>query len=173
MKTLQILLLAILVSSCASIRVNYDYEKDTDFSKYKTYNYYSDLQTGMSALDTQRLISVLDTKMQAKGLTLSDTPDFFINIQSSEHQNTQSNTVGVGLGGGGGHVGGGLSIDIPIGRSKMNRRITIDFIDENGNGLFWQALAESAYNPKALPEKREAEFNALVDKVLIQYPPKQ
>lgn len=171
MKSLKIILLILLVSSCSSIRVNYDYEKSTDFSKYKTYNYYSDLETGMNELDTKRFLKVLDAKLQAKGFTISETPDFFINIQSSEFQEAQSSTVGLGVGGSGGHVGGGLSVGIPIGQSKINRRIIIDFIDENGRGLFWQAVSDGSYNPKASPEKREALFIAIVDKVFLQYPP--
>jgi len=173
MKSLKIILLILLVSSCSSIHVNYDYEKTTDFSKYKTYNYYSDLETGMNELDTKRFLKELDTKLQAKGFTISETPDFFINIQSSEFQEVQSSTVGLGVGGSGGHVGGGLSVGIPIGQSKINRRIIIDFIDENGKGLFWQAVSESSYNPKASPEKREELFKVIVEKVLLQYPPQQ
>ena len=173
MKLFKITLLLLFVSSCASIRVNYDYEKGTDFSKYKTYNYYSDLQTGMNELDTKRLLAALNSKLQAKGLSLSETPDFFINIQSSEFQESQRNTVGVGLGGSGRNIGGGLSVGIPIGQSKINRRIIIDFIDENGKGLFWQAVSESSYNPKASPEKREATLNNTVEKMLLHYPPPQ
>ncbi len=172
MKLFIITLLLLSVSSCTSIRVNYDYEKTTDFTKYKTYNYYSDLQTGMNELDTKRLLAVLNSKLQAKGLSLSETPDFFINIQSSEFQESQRNTVGVGLGGSGRNIGGGLSVGIPIGQSKINRRIIIDFIDENGKGLFWQAISESSYNPKASPEKREITFNNIIEKVLTNYPPK-
>ncbi|MBN4047016.1 DUF4136 domain-containing protein [bacterium AH-315-P13] len=172
MKSLKIILLVFLVSSCSTIRVNYDYERGTDFSKYKTYNYYSDLETGMNELDTKRLLVAIDANLQAKGFSLSETPDFFINIQSSEYQNNQRNTVGVGLGGGGGHVGGGLSLGIPIGQSNINRQIIIDFIDENGKGLFWQAVSESSYNPKASPEKRESSLNNIVEKVLTNYPPK-
>ena len=173
MKLLKIILLLLLVSSCASIKVNYDYEKGTDFTKYKTYNYYSDLETGMNELDSKRLLAAMDSKLQSKGYSLSETPDFFINIQSSEYQNVQSSTVGVGLGRTSGNVGGGLSVGIPLGQSNINRRIIIDFIDENGNGLFWHAISESSYNPKASPEKREIALQAIVDKVLLQYPPQQ
>ncbi|MCK5400175.1 MAG: DUF4136 domain-containing protein [Flavobacteriaceae bacterium] len=173
MKSLKILLFSLLIVSCASIRVNYDYDKTTVFDNYKTYNYYSDLQTGMNEFDTKRLLAAIDTNLQSKGFSLSETPDFFINIQSSEYQNTQRNTVGLGVGGGGRNVGGGLSLGIPIGQSNINRQIMIDFIDENGKGLFWQAVSESSFNPNASPEKREASLKAVVDKVLLQYPPKQ
>ena len=173
MKSLKIIALLLFVTACAPIRVNYDFDKSTNFADYKTYNYYADMKTGLSELDTKRFLNVLDAKMQAKGFRLAENPDFFIDIKSSEFQTTQRNTVGVGLGGGGRNVGGGVSIGIPVGQTGVNRQITIDFVDENGKGLFWQAVSESSFNPNATPEKREARLNAIIDKVFIQYPPKQ
>jgi len=173
MKKLILLFSFVVMTSCAPIYVNYDFERGTDFNIYKTYNYYSDLETGMSELDTKRLLSVMDAQMQAKGLTLSESPDFYVNVVSREYENNNRNTVGVGVGGGGRNAGGGISIGLPVGQPKMNRIILFEFIDENGIGLFWQAESESGFNPNATPEKREAQFNAIVEKVLKGYPPKQ
>ena len=173
MRFFTIIWLAFVVVSCAPIRVNYDFEKNTNFAQYKTYNYYSQMNTGLSALDTKRFLDALDQKMTAKGFALSDTPDFFIDIKRSEYQEAQRNNVGVGLGGGSGNIGGGISIGLPIGQANINRQITIDFVDENKKQLFWQAVSESRFNPKATPEKREALLNAIAEKVLLQYPPKQ
>ncbi|SFZ89295.1 protein of unknown function [Flaviramulus basaltis] len=172
MRFLIITLLALIIVSCAPIRVNYDYDKGTNFQQYKTYNYYSEMETGLSELDTKRLLDALDSKMTVKGFSLSDTPDFFIDIKSREYQESQRQSVGVGLGGGGGNVGGGISIGLPIGQANVNRQITIDFVDENKKQLFWQAVSESNFNPNGTPEKREARLNAIVEKVLMQYPPK-
>ena len=68
--------------SCAPIRVNYDYDQETNFSTYKTYNYYSDMKTGLSELDTKRFLEALDAKLETLGITYSETPDFFIDIKS-------------------------------------------------------------------------------------------
>lgn len=173
MKKLIILALIFTVLSCAPIRVNYDYESDTNFTEYKTYNYYSDMKTGLSELDTKRFLEAIDAKLEMQGITFSETPDFFIDVKSSTFQTAQRNTVGVGLGGGGGNMGGGISIGLPIGQSSAHRQIIIDFVDENKNQLFWQAVSESSYNPNQTPEAREAQLNAIVEKVLLQYPPKQ
>lgn len=173
MKFFTTLFLVILMVSCAPIRVNYDFEKGTDFSKYKTYSYYGDMKTGLSELDTKRFLDALDAKMAAKGFTFSETPDFLVDIKSNEYQEAQRNTVGVGLGGGGRNMGGGISIGLPIGQANVNRQIIIDFVDEKGKGLFWQAVSESSFNPNATPEKREQLFNAITEKMLTQYPPKQ
>lgn len=173
MRSYVLILLVFLVTSCAPIYVTYDYEKQADFSKYKTYNYYADLETGLSEFDTNRLLDVLDEGLKAKGLTLSETPDFFIDITSTEFQGTQRNTVGVGIGGSGRNVGGGVSIGIPMGQSGVNRQIVFDFRDEDGIGLFWQAVSESKYNPNSTPEIKETRFRAIVEKVLKGFPPKK
>jgi hypothetical protein len=172
MKHLSYLFLLLIMYTCAPINVNYDYDKSTDFSTYKTYNYYTPLNTGLSELDTKRLLDAINSKMQTRGFTLSDTHDFLINIQSNEYQDAQLNNVGVGLGGGGRSVGGGISIGIPVGQANVNRQIIFDFVDDSKSGLFWQAVSESSYNPKATPEKREAQLQAIVEKVLSGYPPK-
>lgn len=169
----QIVVLSVLLSSCNAIRVTHDYEKTTDFSKYRTYNYYSDIESGLSELDENRLLDALDEALKSRGYTLSSTPDFFIDIQSSEYQQANQSNVGVGVGGTGRNVGGGISIGIPVGQNNMNRVIQFDFVDEDGIGLFWQAISESSFNPDAKPEQRESLFKAIVTKILDNFPPKK
>jgi|SRR5690606_15211219 len=172
MKPLFFSAIILFIVSCAPVRVSYDYEKTTDFTQYKTYQYYADMQTGLSEFDTQRLLDAIDLKMKEKGFTLSENPDFLIDIKSTEYKENQRNTVGVGLGGGGGTMGGGISIGLPIGQAEINRQIKIDFVDENGKGLFWQAISESRFTPNATPDKRETQLHAVAEKVLAAYPPK-
>ena len=173
MKNFLILFFMVVITSCAPIHVNYDYDTATDFNNYKTYNYYREMNTGLNELDAKRLIEALNGELQTKGFVLSDSPDFLINIQSSEFQETQRSNVGVGLGGGGRNVGGGVSIGIPVGQNQMNRQIVIEFVDENKTGLFWQAVSESSFDPNASPEKREIQFQNIVSKVLAKYPPEK
>ena len=171
MRFLIITILTLLIVSCAPIRVNYDYDEVTDFNTYKTYQYYANMETGLSELDTKRLLNAIDTKMEAKGFSISENPDFFIDIKSKEYQAAQQQRVGVGVGGGGRNVGGGISIGLPIGQANINRQITIDFVDETKKQLFWQATSDSSFNPKATPEKREVRLSAIAEKVLSKYPP--
>ena len=173
MRFLKSTILAFLIISCAPIRVDYDYDKSTNFNTYKTYQYYADMETGLSELDTKRLLNALDAKMAAKGFSVSENPDFFIDIKSAEYRAPQRQTVGVGVGGSGRNVGGGISIGLPVGQANINRQITIDFVDETKKQLFWQALSETSFNPKATPEKREARLIAIVEKVLFAYPPEK
>ena len=163
--------LALSLFSCSTIRVNYDYDPDTDFSGYRTYNYFSDMNTGLNNLDTNRLIDAIDSVMQQKGIKLSEEPEFLINIQSQSFYNPETSSVGVGVGGTGGDVGGGVSVGIPIGSRSLKRELVFDFVDIEKNQLFWQCVSSSSYNENASPETKERKINEIVNKVFAQYPP--
>ncbi|WP_299127276.1 DUF4136 domain-containing protein [uncultured Winogradskyella sp.] len=173
MRSLKFTLLFLLTVSCGTL-VNYDYEKSTDFNQYRTYNYFDDMETGLSQLDYKRMMRAIDAKLATMGLIRSDNPDFFIDIQSEDVINRNNSTVGVGAGGGGGGGFGGVSVGIPIGRGQSTRQIVIDFVDKSQDEkLFWQAISESSYKPNASPEKREETFAKLVEKIFDGYPPKK
>lgn len=163
--------LCLLCVGCSGLRVDYDYDKNTDFSNYRTYNYYSDMQTGLSDLDTRRLLRALDSVLQTKGIQSSEEPDFLINIESREFQLPQNKSVGIGVGGGGRNVGGGVSIGMPIGAPNREREIIFDFIDSQKDALFWQAVSLSNYRENASPSTREKILGEIVVKVLTKYPP--
>lgn len=165
-----VLLLAMV--SCSTIRVNYDYDGDINFSNYTTYNYFSDMETGLSQLDEKRLIRILDSTLKSRGYRLTEEPEFFINILSSEFRTAPNNTVGVGVGGTGRNVGGGISLGIPVGNSGIQRSVQFDFVDAQRDALIWQAIAESGYRENASPSVRESNLRALVKKVFSKYPPK-
>ena len=63
---LSIAMVSMLIS-CSAIKVNYDYDKAVDFSNYSTYNYYSDMESGLSQLDEKRLLRALDSTLKARG----------------------------------------------------------------------------------------------------------
>ena len=165
-------ILILLVTSCSSVRVSYDYDKETDFSNYSTYNYYPDMETGLGQLDEKRLLNVLDITLQIKGIQFSEEPDFLINIRSELFQAPQNTSVGVGVGGTGRNVGGGVSVGIPVGGRKMAREVRFDFIDAKKDELFWQAMATASFRENDNPIGKEQKLAELVDKVLSKYPPK-
>lgn len=168
-----VFLLLLAMVSCAPIKVAYDFDETVTFSQYRSYNYYSNSESGLSELDNKRLLQLLDETLQQRGFSLSDTPDFYIAIQSSIYQTPNRSSVGIGIGSSGRNVGGGISIGVPVGEANVTRTIQFDFVDEDGSGLFWQAVSESAFNPNDSPEKRTAKLRAIVEKVLEGFPPKQ
>ncbi|HPJ09714.1 MAG TPA: DUF4136 domain-containing protein, partial [Flavobacterium sp.] len=86
MKTIKLLplLLIMMLASCASVRVNTDYDKSVNFAAYKTYAFY---KTGIdkveiSDLDKKRILRSIDETMASKGFTKSENPDLWININT-------------------------------------------------------------------------------------------
>ena len=173
MRSFILLLLIFLLISCASTQVKYDYDPSADFSSYRTYNYFSDINTGLSELDTKRLFRALDSVLQQKGMKLSEEPEFLINIQGQSYYNPQTSSVGVGVGGTGGNVGGGVSIGVPVGGGTMEREIIFDFVDNEKDQLFWQAVSSSNISENASPDARDKKIAEMVTKVLSKYPPEQ
>ena len=171
MKKIVFPILLLLLASCGAVRVNYDYSPGTDFSAYKTYNYYPDMDTGLSQLDTKRLLRAVDSVMQIRGLTISQKPDFYINIQSSVYRDAPSSSVGVGMGGTGGNVGGGISVGVPLGGNGLSREIVFDFVDADIDALFWQAVSNSNFRDNASPSTRERVLREVAAKVFSKYPP--
>ena len=172
MRTTLIVVFSLLLASCSSVRVNYDYDKEVDFSGYTTYNYFPDMNSGLSQLDEKRLVRILDSTLQSRGYRLAEEPEIFVNIMSNEFQAAPNNSVGVGLGGGGRNVGGGISVGLPLGSPSVQRSIQFDFVDAQRDALFWQATAESGYRENASPSEREHRLEVLVKKVFSKFPPK-
>ncbi len=168
MKKIQILILALLLTSCG-VTVNYDYEKNTDFTQYKTYHYFDNMQTGLSELDAKRFFTILDSELQSKGFIKSETPDFIIDVKSETYLNPQSSSVGMGVGSG----GGGVSVGIPIGQGSVTRQIILDFVDGETQQLFWQGVSREPSSPANTPEARTEQFQTVVVKLLEKYPPKK
>ena len=91
----------------------------------------------------------------------------------SAFENDRNSAVGVGVGGGGRNAGGGISIGLPIGTSKLNQQLIFDFVDVRRDEMFWQAVAEGYYKENVTPQEREAYFRSILLKVLEKYPPKK
>jgi len=171
MKLACILILSIFLVSCGAT-VAVDYDKQVDFSKYSTYNYFPTIDSGLNQLDDNRIMQVTDSLLQQRGFVKSENPQILINFYARESVSNSRNTIGIGVGGGGGNVGVGVSGGIPIGGRVVNQQLTIDFIDAEMDDLVWQAVAEGEMKERATPQQKEAYYNSVIQKILAKYPPK-
>lgn len=172
MKSIYIFFIVMLFISCSTIKVNYDYERETDFAGYNTYNYFGDIQTGIPELDENRFFKAMDITLQTKGLKFSEEPDILIDVKSIIYEAQSGNSVGIGLGGGSGGLGGGVSVGIPVGSPNLTREIEINFIDARKNTMVWQAIGTQPYKEGAPPAIKEEKMQELVAKIFEKYPPK-
>jgi hypothetical protein len=172
MKIIYALLLSLLLVSCGAT-VGVDYDKQTDFTQYKSYNYFTTIKSGLNKLDDKRIMQATDSLLQSRGFIKSENPQIRINFFAKENISNSRNTIGIGLGGGGGNIGVGVSGGIPIGGKVVNQELTIDFIDASKDDLIWQAVIDGEYKEKASPEQKEAHYYSVLQKALSKYPPKK
>lgn len=173
MKLFRLLPLFLIILSCNAPQALYDYDEQAQFTAYRTYSLYPELQTSLSQLDERRLINSLENQLQQEGLSPSETPDLYINVYSEEYRQNNSSRLGVGVGGTGRNVGVGVSGGIPLGGAETYLRLTFDLIDAKTDALVWQAVVESAFDLDADPSERQKRFDQIVQKALAGYPPKK
>ena len=97
-----LLLFVGLFSSCSSVRVASDYDREANFSSYNTYAFFKPGidKAEISDLDKKRILRAIENEMQAKGLTKSDNPDLLVSIftKTNENINIYQNNYGWGYG---------------------------------------------------------------------------
>lgn len=183
MKKLFLISLACLVIfsvSALAQDVRYNFDKDTDFSKFKTYKWV-DLKDApkVDDLTDKQIKASLDAELAKKGLTKVDGDDanLFIGYQTAigtEKQFTSYNTdwgYGAGWYRGGwyGSPGGGMT----TGQTSTiyTGQLAVDMYDSAHHDLVWRGVASKTIDTKAKPEKRQKNLDKAIAKLLKNYPP--
>lgn len=174
LKTLPLLLVLVLVSSCKSVRVVSDYDKDANFDSYKTFAFF---KTGIdkaeiSDLDKRRILRAIETEMLAKGFTKSENPDLLVSIftKSREQVNVYNNGFG-GFGYGWGWSPWYYNNNFNSVRTTTQGSLYIDLIDANKKELIWQGKGEGFLGTYKSVDKKEARIKEFVTEIMTQYPP--
>lgn len=175
------LLIAIVLTGrmfCQDVRYNFD--KDADFSKYKTYKWV--VIKGAPTMDDlvdKQVKDAIDAQLTTKGLSKvdSDNADLLIGYQTAvgqEKQFTSYNTdwgYGPGWGRGGWYGGGGGGMTTGQTSTIYTGQLALDMYDSSGHDLVWRGVASKTLDPKAKPDKRQKNLNKAVAKLLKNYPP--
>ncbi|MCF6308204.1 MAG: DUF4136 domain-containing protein [Flavobacteriaceae bacterium] len=172
MKYLLLIITTAILISCGAT-VNYDYDTQKDFSVYKTYDFYPGIESGLSELDNIRVMKATDSVLQLRGFTKSVDPDFLINFFAKEFITQSSTSIGIGVGGGGHNGGVGVSGGVPVGGDEINQTLTIDFIDNKADNLFWQAVGSDELKVKATSVQKDAYYFKLISKIMTGFPPEK
>ena len=176
-KILPLLALLIVVSSCSSVRVAADYDKEAKFDEYKTFAFF---KTGIdkaeiSDLDKRRILRAIEAELLAKGFTKSEKPDVLISLftKSQQRVDVYNNSWGYGGWGWGGYggfgPGWGWGWNQPNVSTSVQGHLYIDLIDANKKELVWQGMG-TGYLTRNM-EKKEARIKEFVAKIMEKYPP--
>lgn len=180
LKFTPILVFTILLSSCSSVRVAADYDRETNFDQYKTFAFFKPGidKAEISDIDKRRILRAIEAELMAKGMTKSENPDMLVSIftKSTQRVDVYNNAWGAGAWGWGGFNRWGWGWGPGFGWGGNNVSTTtegmlfIDFIDTDKKELFWQGSG-TGYLVTRNVEKKEARIKEFVAKTLEQFPP--
>ncbi|WP_339754730.1 DUF4136 domain-containing protein [uncultured Winogradskyella sp.] len=172
-----ILVFAILLTSCSSVRVAADYDKEANFDNYKTFAFFKPGidKAEINDIDKRRILRAIEAELMAKGMTKSENPDMLVSIftKSNQRVDIYNNAWGAGAWGWGGYGGwgwggyGGNQVS-----TSTEGMLFIDFIDANKKELIWQGSGTGYLVTKNV-EKKEARIKEFVSKTMEQFPPEK
>jgi hypothetical protein len=161
--------------------VRYNFDKNADFTKYKTYKFVPIKgATEVNDLVDKQIKAELESQLSQKGLTKvdGDTADLFIGYQTAIGQEKQFTSYDSGWGygpgwGRGGWYGGGMSTGMTTGQTSTiyTGQIAIDMYDSAQKDLVWRGVVSKTIDQKAKPEKQQKNLTKALTKLLKKYPP--
>jgi len=185
------LLALVFLSSCVSVRVISDYDREANFNNYKTYAFY---KTGIdraqiSDLDKKRILKAIEVEMANRGFTKSQDPDILVSIFTKEREQVDvyNNNFGWGGWGWGGFGWGGWGWNPwvwgpgwgwggawgPNVSTRTEGSLYIDLIDADDKELVWQGRGVGTLNNIKNIDKKEQRIREFVSEILSEYPPNQ
>lgn len=178
-------LFILFLTSCASVNVLADYDRQTDFTVYKSYAFY---KTGIdraqiSDLDKKRILRAIETEMDSLGFVKSEEPDLLVSIFTNERVEVDVYNQGWGWGPGWGwgwgwgwpgyynpyfwgpgYYGNNVS-------TRTEGSLYIDLIDAEKKELVWQGRGVGTLNNIKNIEKKEKRIREFVARIMQQFPP--
>jgi hypothetical protein len=173
--------LLLTVRSAFGQDVRYNFDKNTDFSKFKTYKWVT-LKDASTANDlvTKQLKDAVDAELSTKGLTRidDDSANLFIGYQAGVGQEKQFTSFSSDWGYGGGWYrggwygsGGGMSTTTGSTSTIYVGQLVLDMYDSANRDLVWRGVASKTLDAKAKPDKQQKNLAKAVKKLLKNYPP--
>jgi len=185
------LLSIIFLGACSSITVKSDYDKEVDFSKYKTFEYYGWTEESdkiLNRFDKERIESAFGAEFAKRGLQLvKENGDMVVSLFIVAEQKTSTtaytnhyNMGGYGYGPGWGWYGGyggmgmGTSTTTYSEQDYLVGTLVVDVFDKADKKLIWQSVGQKTVdeNPSS-PEKNIAKVATAIMKPFPIQPVKE
>lgn len=175
MRKISIFVIAFLIlfPNCSTIRVETDFDRDADFSIYKTYRWISDKnRTRETKLMKDQLIkkhvhSAVDRELAEMGFDKAGRSgaDILVAFYIGTKKKVDVNHYGYGYGRWGRFHSRGVSVH----RYKEGTLI-LDFIDARNKQLIWRGWASSVFHGR---ENAAEDIARSVKRLLQEYPPQR
>ncbi len=161
MKVLNIIFLVsltYLTMSCALLSIDYDYDRDANFARLRTFDWLP-VELQEHALVIEHITETVNRELEAKGFMKNQkNPDFLIVIRDKKVKKRDVLTYGTR-----GNV-----------RVYTEGTYTVDIVDADSKELIWRGTAQRQYDDDPLflsAEKQRKRIYNMVTKILNNFPP--
>jgi hypothetical protein len=148
-------------------QVTYNYDRGTDFTKFKTYKWVP--ITGAqhpNQITDGNITSIIDGILAGKGFVKKDADpvDLFVGYGTT----IQDQQMITGFGGGGIRFGG---MGMAETQTIQNGTILVDIYNPAGKLLVWRATATESLDPSSDPNKNYSRLKSALTKLMKNFPP--
>jgi hypothetical protein len=164
----------LLHTGCTLPTVDYDYDRDFDFSDLKQYSWL-DIPADFPANEivVQRIKRAVNEQMDMKGFVRStEAPDFLISLQGFRdivrEGVERGTTYGTYRGYRGYDRGYQRRVDV---YEYEEGTLTLTIVSTKNNSLIWQGSATTTIEPNLSVETKEKRTREIVAKLLSDFPP--
>ncbi len=171
-----VLVLLASIAGCSSLSVNYDYDQNVEWGKFKTYGWMSAPQRPSdpnsplqnTPLLEQRVHNSVDHEMQQRGITMADDPDILVVYHIGTQDKIQVTDWGYrysdyywGY--------GGRQIDV---YQFTEGSLVIDLVDAETQNLVWRGTGTGVVDQsQKSPEEMQDRANNVIQKIMESFPP--
>ena len=169
--TTVLILFVLVLTSCNTVKVATDYDKEVNFEQYETFAFFKPGidNAEISDLDKKRILRAIADELMEEGLTVSENPDLLVSIftETEKNVNIYHNNFAYGYGWGWSPWYWGHRPNVS---TTTEGTLYIDLIDADQKQLVWQGMGSAALELDDVDDKTER-INEIVDEILEKYPP--
>ena len=179
---LPVLIICLFVTSCSSIKVTSDYDKETDFSKYKTFEYYGwtkESDQVLNQFDKDRIEKAFAAEFAKRDLKfVKENGDMVVSLYLVIDQKTSVTAYtdhygggwgyGAGWGWYGGYGGMSQSTTRYSEQDYLEGTLVVDVFDKARKKLIWQGVGRKTIEEN--PDKRERMVPVVAESIMRPFP---
>ena len=155
-------------------KTSFDYDKSTDFSKFKTYTLKDGTKVGQPLID-KRIDTAIEEQLAAKGLTRNDSAPGIVVVYhvAFDKQKDITTFSSGGYGGYGYGWGGGWgTTDVRVNEILVGT-LVIDIADAAKKEVVWRGMGVKEVDTQAKADKRDKNITSAVTKIFKNFPPQK
>jgi Domain of unknown function (DUF4136) len=172
---LALVLCGLLTSAGFAQDVRYNFDREVDFSKFKTYKWIDNKPpANLDELKDKQIRASIENELAKKGLTKTDADnaDLRIGYQVGLGHEKQFTSYNSGWGAGPGWRGwGGTGITTGQTSTITTGQLVLDMFDASKHNLVWKGAVSKTIDPNAKPDKAQKNLDKAMAKLLKNYPP--